>query len=64
MDKELYYEVTAALSKLDEIYEHIDKAKEIVASGSFLYDTLEVAYRNLGMSRMKLEVVQDVSETI
>lgn len=64
MDKEIHYEVTTALSKLDEIYEHINKAKELTSPGSFIHDTLEVAYRNLGMSAMKLQVAQDITETV
>lgn len=64
MDKKIHYEITIALSKLNEIYDHIDRAKKLTTPGSFLYDTLEVAYRNLGISSMKLQVAQDITESL
>ena len=64
MDKEIYYEVTTALEKLNEVYDHIDNAMNMAKVDSFLQDTLHVAQRNLGTVHMKLEVARDVSETI
>jgi hypothetical protein len=64
MDKEIYYEVTTALEKLNEVYDHIDNAMNMAKAGSFLQDTLHVAQRNLGTAHMKLEVARDVSESL
>lgn len=64
MDKELYYEITTALEKLEELYNHIDNAIELSDDKSFLHDTLVVASRNLGMTRMKLSVAGDITKTI
>ena len=64
MDKELYYEITTALEKLEELYNHIDNAIQLSDDKSFLHDTLVVASRNLGMTRMKLQVASDVVENI
>jgi|DEB0MinimDraft_6_1074348.scaffolds.fasta_scaffold487268_1 hypothetical protein len=62
--KEIHYEIITALEKLEEIYNHIDNAMSLAVSDSFLQDTLHVASRNLGTTRMKLQVAQDITETI
>ena len=62
--KEIQYEIITALEKLEEIYNHIDNAMSLAVSDSFLQDTLHVASRNLGTTRMKLQVAQDIAETI
>lgn len=64
MDKEIHYEVINALEKLEQLYSHIDNAIQMSDANSFLHDTLVVASRNLGMTRMKLQVASDVTETI
>lgn len=64
MDKELYYEIATALEKLEELYNHIDNAIQLSDDKSFLHDTLVVASRNLGMTRMKLSVAGDITKTI
>lgn len=63
MDKELHYEVITALEKLEELYSHIDNAINLSDEKSFLHDTLVVASRNLGMTRMKLQVANDVTKS-
>lgn len=64
MDKELHYEVITALEKIEEVYQHIDNAMLLATKDSFLQDTLHVASRNLGTTRMKLQVASDITETI
>ena len=64
MDKEIYYEVIAALEKLNEVYDHIDNAMNMSKVDSFLHDTLHVAQRNISTTNMKLEVAKDLTESL
>jgi len=62
--KEIHYEVITALSKINELYDHIDRAIDLATVNSFLYDTLHVAHRNLGTTHMKLQVANDLTESL
>jgi len=64
MDKEIHNEVTTALQKLNEVYDHIDNAMNMAKVGSFLHDTLHVAQRNIATTHMKLEVAKDLTESL
>lgn len=62
--KEIHYEVIAALEHLDEVYRCIDNAIALSVDTAYLQDILGVAERNLGISKMKLLVASDITESI
>lgn len=61
--KEIAYHVLAALENLNMVFDHINEAIALCNDNSYLCDTLNVAVRNLYMSRMKLEVAGDLTES-
>jgi hypothetical protein len=62
--KEVHYEILTALEHLDEVYRCIDNAIALSIDTTYLQDILGVAERNLGVSKMKLLVASDITESI
>lgn len=62
--KEVHHEILNALEHLDAIYRCIDNAVALSIDSSYLQDILVIAQRNLGISKMKLLVASDITESI
>lgn len=61
--KEIHYEVLAALEHLDQVYKCIDNAVALAVDTAYLQDVLSNASRDLGLSKLKLLVASDITET-
>lgn len=61
--KEIHYEIVSAIEHLEEIYRCIDNATALATGSHYLQDILQVASRNLGISKMKLLVASDLTES-
>lgn len=62
--KEIHYEIIAAIDHLEELYRCIDNATALASGSHYLQDILQVASRNLGQTKMKLLVASDMTEAI
>ena len=62
--KEIHYKMSVAIDHLNELYRCIDNALALSTDSSYLQDILHVAQRNLGVTKMKLLVASDMTESV